>query len=111
MYPGAIEMLARSGEVDVIVPVLLQRSASAEVAVAVRDAVERLRADAVPVPVYVCWVAPRSADEHARVLHEAGVPCFAVAGADGAGGGRGGALRCWTAAGERRTPGDGAPGT
>ncbi len=39
VYPGAIEMLARSGEVDVIVPVLLQRSASAEVAVAVRDAV------------------------------------------------------------------------
>ena len=76
VYPGAIEMLARSGEVDVVVPVLLQRSASAEVAEAVRDAVERLRADQVPVPVYVCWVAPRSADEHARVLHEAGVPCF-----------------------------------
>ena len=76
VYPGAIDMLARSGEVDVIVPVLLQRSASAEVATAVRDAAERLRADAVPVPVYVCWVAPRSADEHARVLNEAGVPCF-----------------------------------
>jgi acyl-CoA synthetase (NDP forming) len=76
VYPGAIEMLARSGEVDVIVPVLLQRSASAEVAVAVRDAVQRLRADAVPVPVYVCWVAPRSADEHARLLNMAGVPCF-----------------------------------
>ena len=76
VYPGAIEMLARSGEVDVIVPVLLQRSASAEVAVAVRDAAARLRADAVPVPVYVCWVAPRSADEHARLLNLAGVPCF-----------------------------------
>ena len=76
VYPGAIELLARSGEVDVVVPVLLQRSASAEVAVAVRDAAARLRADAVPVPVYVCWVAPRAADEHARVLHEAGVPCF-----------------------------------
>ena len=76
VYPGAIDLLARSGEVNVVVPVLLQRSASAEVAMAVRDAVERLRADSVPVPVYVCWVAPRSADEHARVLHEAGVPCF-----------------------------------
>jgi acyl-CoA synthetase (NDP forming) len=30
----------------------------------------------VPVPVYVCWVAPRSADEHARLLNMAGVPCF-----------------------------------
>jgi acetyltransferase len=76
VYPGAIDMLARSGEVDVIVPVLLQRSASAEVAEAVRDAAQRLRVDGVPVPVYVCWVAPRSADEHARVLNLAGVPCF-----------------------------------
>ncbi len=76
VYPGAIELLARSGEVNMVVPVLLQRSASAEVAEAVRDAAARLRADSVPVPVYVCWVAPRAADGHARVLHEAGVPCF-----------------------------------
>jgi acetyltransferase len=76
VYPGAIDMLARSGEVDVIVPVLLQRSASAEVAEAVRDAAQRLRADGVPVPVYVCWVAPRAADAHAGLLNEAGVPCF-----------------------------------
>ncbi|MGO9219188.1 MAG: acetate--CoA ligase family protein [Streptosporangiaceae bacterium] len=111
VYPGAIEMLARSGEVDVVVPVLLQRSASAGVAVAVRDAVQRLRADRVPVPVYVCWVAPRSADEHARVLHEAGVPCFAwperTAQVTGV------AVRC--GAGLRRekdqTPGTEAPGS
>jgi acetyltransferase len=70
-------MLARSGEVDVVVPVLLQRSASPEVAVAVRDAVAGLRRDQVPVPVYVCWVAPRAADPHASLLQEAGVPCFA----------------------------------
>jgi acetyltransferase len=77
LYPACIEKLARSGEVDVVVPVLLQRSASAEVASAVRDAVARLRADGVPVPVYVCWVAPRSADAHASLLLDAGVPCFA----------------------------------
>src|SRR5581483_100424 len=76
VYPATIEMLARSGEVDVVVPVLLQRSASQEVAEAVRDAVARLRDDGVPVPVYVCWVAPRSADPHAALLQEAGVPCF-----------------------------------
>jgi acetyltransferase len=76
LYPATIEMLARSGEIDVVVPVLLQRSASAEVAGAVRDAVARLRQDQVPVPVYVCWVAPRSADAHASLLQEAGVPCF-----------------------------------
>jgi acyl-CoA synthetase (NDP forming) len=76
VYPATIELLARSGEIDVIVPVLLQRSASPEVAAVVRDAVASLRADGVPVPVYVCWVAPRAADEHARPLQEAGVPCF-----------------------------------
>jgi acyl-CoA synthetase (NDP forming) len=76
LYPATIEMLARSGEIDVVVPVLLQRSASAEVAEAVRDVVARLRQDQVPVPVYVCWVAPRSADAHASLLAEAGVPCF-----------------------------------
>jgi len=77
VYPAAVEMLARSGEVDAVVPVLLQRSASGEVAAAVRDAVGRLRADSVPVPVYVCWVAPRAAEVHADVLRDAGVPCFA----------------------------------
>jgi acetyltransferase len=76
LYPATIELLARSGEVDVVVPVLLQRAASAEVTVAVRDAVARLRDDGVPVPVYVCWVAPRAADGYTSVLQEAGVPCF-----------------------------------
>ncbi len=106
VYPGAIDLLARSGEVDVIVPVLLQRSASAEVAEAVRDAAQRLRADGVPVPVYVCWVAPRSADEHARVLNLAGVPCFPwpertaqVAGI---------AVRCGLQLGTEGTPREGA---
>jgi acetate---CoA ligase (ADP-forming) len=76
LYPATIELLARSGEIDVVVPVLLQRSASPEVAEAVRDAVARLRDDGVPVPVYICWVAPRAADAHASLLQEAGVPCF-----------------------------------
>ena len=76
LYPATIELLARSGEVDVVVPVLLQRAASQEVAAAVTDAVARLRADGVPVPVYVCWVAPRAADGYTSVLQEAGVPCF-----------------------------------
>jgi acyl-CoA synthetase (NDP forming) len=76
LYPATIDMLARSGEIDVVVPVLLQRSASAQVAEAVRDTVARLHADGTPVPVYVCWVAPRAADAHASLLQEAGVPCF-----------------------------------
>ncbi|MDA8319189.1 MAG: acetate--CoA ligase family protein, partial [Actinomycetota bacterium] len=55
---------------------LLQRSASAEIAAAVADAVGGLRADRVPVPVYVCWVAPRGADAQAAVLADAGIGCF-----------------------------------
>jgi acetyltransferase len=77
LYPLLVERLARSGEVDAVVPVLLQRSALDEnVAVALRDAVARLRAEGVEVPVYVCWVAPRAARANADLLQEAGVPCF-----------------------------------
>jgi acyl-CoA synthetase (NDP forming) len=76
VYPAVTEILARSAEVDVVIPVLLQRAASPEVAVAVRDAVVRLREDGVPVPVYVCWVAPRAAQPQADLLQQAGVPCF-----------------------------------
>jgi len=77
LYPMLVDRLARSGEVDAVVPVLLQRSAMDErVADGVRDAVTRLRADHVPVPVYVCWVAPRAARRSADLLQDAGVPCF-----------------------------------
>ena len=41
-----------------------------------RDAVGRLRADGVPVPVYACWVAPRGAQPQADLLQQAGVPCY-----------------------------------
>ena len=77
LYPALTELLARSGEVDVVVPVLLQRAATDLPTVeAMRDAVARLRADAVEVPVAVCWVAPRDARPHADLLQEGGVPCF-----------------------------------
>ncbi len=77
LYPCLVDRLARSGEVDVVVPVLLQRAATDEaVAAGVRDAVARLRTAGVAVPVYVCWVAPRSARANAELLQESGVPCF-----------------------------------
>jgi acetyltransferase len=76
-YPAAIELLARSGEVDLVIAVLVHRAASREIAEAVRDAVGRLRADRVPVPVYACWVAPRGAQPQADLLQQAGVPCYA----------------------------------
>jgi acetate---CoA ligase (ADP-forming) len=77
LYPCLVNRLARSGEVDVVIPVLLQRAATDQaIAVGVRDAVARLRCAGVAVPLYVCWVAPRSARANAELLQEAGVPCF-----------------------------------
>ena len=74
-YPALIELLARSGEVDAVVPVLLQRAATdPATCTAVAQAVARLRDDGVEVPVYVCWVAPRTARENAATLQTAGVP-------------------------------------
>ena len=77
LYPLLVERLARSGEVDVVVPVLVQRAAAdPAVAAGVAAAVARLRAAGNAVPVYACWVAPRSARPNADLLQEAGVPCF-----------------------------------
>lgn len=77
LYPALTDLLARSGEVDAVVPVLLQRAAMDDAtATALLATVQGLRADAVPVPVYVCWVAPRSARPNADLLAEAGVPVF-----------------------------------
>ncbi len=77
LYPGLTDLLARSGEVDVIVAVLLQRAAlDTATAAGLREVVAALRADAVPVPVHVCWVAPRDARPNADLLQDAGVPCF-----------------------------------
>lgn len=77
LYPVLVDRLARSGEVDVIVPVLLQRSATDEATVrGLRDAAARLRADQVPVPVYVCWVTARADRGDAELLQRAGIPCF-----------------------------------
>lgn len=77
LYPLLVDRLARSGEVDVVIPVLLQRSATDDAAVSgIRDVVAGLRADGVGVPVYVCWVTSRADRSHAGPLHEAGIPCF-----------------------------------
>lgn len=76
LYPFTIEQLARSGEVDAVIAVLLQRSASEAVATAVAETVEKLRAEGVTVPVYVCWVAAHDARANAAPLRCADVPVF-----------------------------------
>lgn len=77
LYPALTDLLARSGEVDVVVPVLLQRAAmDRATAEALRDVVAGLRDDGVGVPVHVCWIAPRDARPNADLLQESGIPCF-----------------------------------
>ena len=77
LYPLAIDRMARSGEVDAVVAVLLYRAAmDADVVAAVREAVLGLRDDGVGVPVYVCWVAPAEARPRKASLHAAHIPCF-----------------------------------
>jgi acetyltransferase len=77
LYPWLIGLLARSGEVDLVIPILLQRSAMDRSTVeAVADEVRRLREDHISVPVYVCWVAPRAFRVNADILQEIDVPCI-----------------------------------
>ena len=77
LYPAVLEALARSGEVDIVIPVLLHRSAeNPDIAQAIVESVAGLRARGSQVPVFVCWVARRSAWPVTAVLHEAGIPCF-----------------------------------
>ncbi len=77
LYPAVLDLLARSGEIDIVIPVLLHRSAeNPEVADAIVAAIAALRSDHVMVPVYVCWVARRSAWPVAAKLQEAGIPCL-----------------------------------
>ena len=77
LYPWLVDTLARSGEVDLVIPVLLQRAAMDEETVAgIRDTVGGLRNDGNSVPVYCCWVAPRAERFKADVLQAAGIPCL-----------------------------------
>jgi acyl-CoA synthetase (NDP forming) len=77
LYPLCLEALARSGEVDMVVLVLLQRSAlDPAVAQAVLASARRLAADGPKVPIYVCWVAPRAAQPNADLLQSARLPCL-----------------------------------
>ncbi|MDQ6776757.1 MAG: CoA-binding protein, partial [Actinomycetota bacterium] len=77
LYPFAVDRLARSGEVDLVVAVLLHRSAQDRaVAEGLRDVVRGLADDGLEVAVYVCWVAPADARSNLELLQGAGIPCY-----------------------------------
>jgi acyl-CoA synthetase (NDP forming) len=78
MYEFTVEALMTSGEVDAVVPILLQRSAlMPEVSDAIISASARARQRGSLKPIHVCWVAPRSADANREKLQAAEVPCHA----------------------------------
>ncbi len=78
MYAGSIEALYDCNEVDIIIPILLQRSAlMRENVEAVRDAVLRCQRErGIAKPTYVCWVVGREGDENQAILQDAGIPVY-----------------------------------
>ncbi|MFN8456187.1 MAG: acetate--CoA ligase family protein [Anaerolineae bacterium] len=78
MYGGSIEALYESDEVDIVIPILLQRSAlMRENVEAVRDAVLRCQQErGLAKPTYVCWVAGREGDDNKAILQETGIPVY-----------------------------------
>jgi len=71
MYGACTRLLLDSGEVDAVVPVLLQRSAQ-------HEGVVQTLVDLPPHerPVVVCWVGPPDAEANRDRLVAAGVPCI-----------------------------------
>jgi acyl-CoA synthetase (NDP forming) len=78
MYAGSIEALYACNEIDIIIPVLLQRSGlMRENVEAVRDAVLRCQRErGIAKPTYVCWVVGNEGDENKAILQESGIPVY-----------------------------------
>ncbi len=78
MYAGSIEALYDCNEVDIIIPILLQRSAlMRENVEAVRDAVLRCQRErGIAKPTYVCWVVGSEGDKNQAILQDAGIPVY-----------------------------------
>lgn len=76
MYGSSLAALMASDEVDAVIPVLLQRSATAgEVTDRVIAEVASAREKGSTKPVHVCWVAPEAATPNRDRLLKAGIPC------------------------------------
>lgn len=78
MYAGSIEALYECSEIDIIIPILLQRAAlMRENVEAVRDAMLRCQRErGVAKPTYICWVAGGEGAENQALLQEAGIPVY-----------------------------------
>ena len=78
VYPKCIESFYESPEIDIVIPILLHRSAMMrEVSAAVRDAVHRCqRGKGIRKPTYVCWASSREYIANMEILESGEIPCF-----------------------------------
>ncbi len=77
MYAGTIEAMYEGDEVDIVMPILLQRSAlMRENVEGVRVTVLRCQQRGMSKPTFVCWVAGREGSENQALLQEAGIPVY-----------------------------------
>ena len=78
VYPKCIESFYESPEIDIVIPILLHRSAMMrEVSVAVREAVHRCqRQKGIRKPTYVCWASSREYIANMEILESGEIPCF-----------------------------------
>ena len=75
MYGSTIRLLMESDEVDIILPVLLQRSAlMPEVTDRIITEYRSAKEDQRDKPVHVCWVAGPEADRNKEKLQDNGIP-------------------------------------
>jgi len=78
MYRGSIEALYQSDDIDIIIPILLQRSAlMPDTVEAVRDEIIRCQQErGIKKPSYICWVAGREGEQTQAMIQEAGIPTY-----------------------------------
>ncbi len=77
LYSECIRILYESDEVDIIIPILLQRAAlMPEVCSAVAETVNKCLEEGHQKPTYVCWVSTRDGLENMNILQSREVPCF-----------------------------------
>ena len=78
MYGGSIEALYESSDIDIVIPILLQRSALMQENVeAVRDTVLRCQHErGIAKPTYICWVVGNEGEKTQAMLQEAGIPVY-----------------------------------
>ena len=75
MYGSTIRLLTEADEVDIILPVLLQRSAiMPEVSERVILEYQSAKTENRDKPVHICWVAGPEADNNKKQLQDNGIP-------------------------------------